>query len=318
MESLDLEAELARLRATVADPRAGVFGPRSRVWELGRHSIVFLGAGRAALLQLAHPWVAAAIDEHSRTRADPIGRFHRTFLRVFDMVYGDLDAACAAARRVHAVHAGIEGTLDEDLGRFRRGSAYRAADLDALIWVHATLIDTTVLMNELVRAPLPADEKERYYAETRRFAALFAIPGEALPPDWAAFRRYFDDMLASDSLAVGRAASEIARFLFRPARGLPAAPLAPLGAWYRRVTAALLPERLRAAYGLRLGPNDRRMVAASVALLRRTHRYWPARVRYLPAYVDARRRLDGLEPDAVSALVRRVMVGRVAPADSRR
>src|SRR3712207_7704222 len=40
---------------------------------------LFLGAGRALLLQLAHPWVAAGISQHSTTLADPIGRFHRTF-----------------------------------------------------------------------------------------------------------------------------------------------------------------------------------------------------------------------------------------------
>ena len=55
----DLEARLDQLRATIADPRAGLFGPGSKVWEVNRHSIAFLGAGRAALLQLAHPWVAS-------------------------------------------------------------------------------------------------------------------------------------------------------------------------------------------------------------------------------------------------------------------
>ena len=68
---------------------------------------MFLGAGRALLLQLAHPWVAAAIAEHSRTFDDPIGRFHRTFGVVFSMVFGSLDQAIAAARRLHRRHAAI-------------------------------------------------------------------------------------------------------------------------------------------------------------------------------------------------------------------
>jgi hypothetical protein len=74
----DLEKELARVRAGTADPVAGIFGPRSLTWQIDREAAVFLGAGRALLLQLAHPWVAAAIEQHSHAFADPVGRFHRT------------------------------------------------------------------------------------------------------------------------------------------------------------------------------------------------------------------------------------------------
>jgi uncharacterized protein (DUF2236 family) len=70
-------------------------------WRIDREAAIFLGAGRALLLQLAHPWIAAAIDPHSRTFADPIGRFHRTFGVVFTMVFGDLDESLSAARQLH-------------------------------------------------------------------------------------------------------------------------------------------------------------------------------------------------------------------------
>ena len=46
-------------------PEAGIFGPESITWRINRESALFLGAGRAALLQLAHPWVATALVEHS-------------------------------------------------------------------------------------------------------------------------------------------------------------------------------------------------------------------------------------------------------------
>jgi ER-bound oxygenase mpaB/B'/Rubber oxygenase, catalytic domain len=61
------------------------------------------------LLQLAHPWVAAAIEQHSDTFADPVGRFHRTFSVVFSMVFGTLEQGMSAARRLHRRHAGIKG-----------------------------------------------------------------------------------------------------------------------------------------------------------------------------------------------------------------
>src|SRR5689334_13517853 len=98
----DLEASLEALRRQIADPRAGILGPRSIAWQIGGDLAVFLGGGRAALLQLAHPIVAYAIAQHSHTRADVAGRFRRTFQSVFAMVFGELDDALAAARRVHA------------------------------------------------------------------------------------------------------------------------------------------------------------------------------------------------------------------------
>ena len=71
-----LECELKHARAAAAGTLSGVFGPRSVTWQIDRESAIFLGAGRALLLQLAHPWVAAAIEQHSDTFADPVGRFH--------------------------------------------------------------------------------------------------------------------------------------------------------------------------------------------------------------------------------------------------
>src|SRR4029077_5461460 len=91
----------------------GLFGTESLTWRIDREAINFLGAGRALLLQLAHPWVAAAIAKHSRTFADPIARFPRTFGTVFTMVFGSLDQSLAAARQLHRRHAGITGHLSE-------------------------------------------------------------------------------------------------------------------------------------------------------------------------------------------------------------
>ena len=102
-----LEAGLARARARAgsSDPRAGIHGPGSLTWELNREAVNFVGGGRAILLQLAHPFVAHAVAQHSNTLTDARGRFERTFAGVFAMTFGDLDQAFRAARRVHAVHS---------------------------------------------------------------------------------------------------------------------------------------------------------------------------------------------------------------------
>ena len=304
----DLEERLARLRALVPDPRAGLFGPGSKVWEVNKESISFLGGGRAALLQLAHPWVAWGIEQHSSTRDDPFGRFQRTFFHIFRMVYGDLDTAFRAARAVHAIHTRIEGQLGAAAGPFAAGSAYRANQVDALLWVHATLWDTSLVCFESVVRPLGVDEKRAYYEETKRFAYLFGIPDTVLPPTWEDFDRYVHAMLASDVLSVAEPAARMATFLFQP--------LVPgTGAVMRRyaeITAWLLPERLAAGFGLeRDGEAGRLRFEAKLRQLRRIWPYLPRRARYLPAYVEARRRIAGRTgKDPIGEALSRLFVGR--------
>ncbi|HEX7842692.1 MAG TPA: oxygenase MpaB family protein, partial [Kofleriaceae bacterium] len=205
----DLEAQLAALRGQIADPRAGILGPESIAWRIGGDVAVFLGGGRAALLQLAHPMVAYAIAQHSHTRADVAGRFRRTFRQVFAMVFGDLEDAFAAARRVHAIHSGIHGTIPEAVGGWPAGAPYHANDADALRWVHATLVDTTLAVREQLDAPLPEPLKDGYVVEMNRFAQLFGIPEALQPRSHREHAAYMRAMLASDRLAVAPCARDL-------------------------------------------------------------------------------------------------------------
>ena len=81
----DFENLLAELKTSVPETSRSIFVPDSITWKINRESALFLAAGRAALLQLAHPWVATAIAQHSRTLNDPIGRFHQTFRVMFTL-----------------------------------------------------------------------------------------------------------------------------------------------------------------------------------------------------------------------------------------
>src|SRR5207237_10177298 len=56
----DLDHQLAIIGEPAAEGRAGIFGPGSLMWQIDREAAVFLGAGRALVLQRDHPWVAAA------------------------------------------------------------------------------------------------------------------------------------------------------------------------------------------------------------------------------------------------------------------
>jgi uncharacterized protein (DUF2236 family) len=302
----DLEASLELVRAEAADSVAGVFGPSSLTWRIDREAAVFLGAGRALLLQLAHPWVAAAIAEHSRTMADPIGRFHRTFDIVFAMVFGSLDRALLSSRQLHRRHDMIVGEMPETVGPFAAGSRYCANDVPSLRWVHATLVETALMAHELVLPPFSSDERECYWDESRRFGALFGLTAEDLPADWSAFTAYTSAMVQSETLTVSTAAREIATQIFDGAR-----PWLRPPRWYRALTARMLPELLRAGFGLELDARDIRAADNALRWIRRLYPKLPDRLRYVGPYQEAQARLRGEpRPDWMIRCLNRAWIGR--------
>ena len=305
--TLDLERELAAVRAAAPpDPRDGAFGPDSVLWRIDREAMLFFGAGRAALLQLAHPWVAAAIAQHSRALFDPIGRFHRTFGIVFVLVFGTLDQAFAAARRLHRFHDEIQGVLSSAAGPFAAGSRYQANDVGALLWVHATLVETALTVYEIAFPPLAAMERERYWAESRRYAALFGIPAGLLPPDWNAFVAYNEAMWRSATLTVSSDARAVARQLLAGSGSRLRPP-----AWYGAVTAHLMPARLRDDFGLPYDAAERRAAERSISWIRRLYPRLPDRLRFVAPYQEASARLAGRErPDPSTRLLNRFWIGR--------
>ena len=305
----DLERELALVRNAASDDRAGVFGPGSMTWQIDKEAAIFLGAGRALLLQLAHPWIAAAITEHSRALADPIGRFHRTFNPVFTLVFGTTGQALAAARRLQRRHAGISGTLSEKAGPFAAGSAYQANDVAALCWVHATLVESAVVAHELLHPPLSLEDRERYWSEARLFGSFFGIPQAALPQSWTDFAAGNEAMYQSDILAVSRAAPNIAAQVLSGAGSWLRIPF-----WYRALTARLLPARMREGFGLRYGELEQRASERTLAVLRFVYPLVPGRLRHVGPYQEACARLAGRRSGAATQLLNRLWIGQKAMA----
>jgi uncharacterized protein (DUF2236 family) len=307
VDAADLERSLAFVEGHAARRDEGVFGPGSAIWQVDREALVFLGAGRALLMQLAHPWVATAIAEHSTTLADPVGRFHRTFEIVFTLVFGSLDQALAASRRLHRRHTAVTGRMPQTLGPFVEGSPYRANEVSALMWVHATLVETAITAYELVLPPLDAETRARYYAESRVLGALFGIPFEAQPPDWPAFQRYVGETVASDRLTVGAAAQAIG------AGVLAGAGRIPVPRWYKDVTAAMLPDRLRGPCGLCFSEDERRRAARAIDIIRRVYPRVPRRLRHVAPYHEALARMSGRpRPGLGTRSLNRLWIGRTS------
>jgi len=305
-----LERELAIIRNAAAESSAGAFGPSSMMWHIDKEAAIFLGAGRALLLQLAHPWIATAIAQHSPVLADPIGRFHRTFSAMFTMAFGTIEQALAAARRLHQRHARVSGTLAQAAGPFAANSRYEANDIAALCWVHATLIDTALVAYQLVCPPLSVEERQRYWTEARLFAAFFGIPQDALPQSWVDFAAGNEKMGRSDVLTVSDQARSIAGAVLSGA-----GTRLPIPSWYRALTARLLPLRLRGDFGLPYGEFEHRKTERALAVLRGVYPWVPGRLRYVGPYQEARARLAGRQrPGATTQLLNRFWIGQKSMA----
>ena len=144
VESEELLSELLELPG---EPSRGFFGPGSVSWRVNRESAVFLGAGRAALLQLAHPWVATSLAQHSNLLNNPVGRFHSTFRVIYTMLFGARAQAIASARQLYRRHTSVRGELPHAIGVYPQGEHYQANEVAALRWVHATLVESAKIRN---------------------------------------------------------------------------------------------------------------------------------------------------------------------------
>src|SRR4051794_36586952 len=71
--------------------------------------LILVVAERALLLQVAHPVVAAGVEQHSSFRQDPWGRLERTLSRVAAISHGPDPTGAAADLR--AAHRSIQGHL---------------------------------------------------------------------------------------------------------------------------------------------------------------------------------------------------------------
>jgi uncharacterized protein (DUF2236 family) len=167
-----------------------------------------------------------------------------------------------------------------------------------------------VCVHELWVRGLSTRYKDQVVRESHRFAALFGIPAGELPADWAGFRLYVDGMLASGVIEVSKPALEMSRFLLQAPR--PA--VAPLFAWIRVLTAGLLPVHLRDGFELGFGPAERAVFAATGAAVRPLYRLAPRSVRWVPAYAQARARVEGRPPPRASRVMERLAMRGIATA----
>lgn len=231
---------------------------------LASEPLVGLAAGRALLMQLAHPGVARGVAEHSDFAERPLARLFGTLDFLLITTFGTPEQVARIAAKVRGIHTAV------------RGEGYSGNDPGLQMWVNATLIDSALYVHETLMRPGDTDPEE-YYRQARVVAEVLGCPLEEQPPDLAAFRAYMDETLAS--LEVTGAAREVARAVLWP-RKLRA--LFPALMVFRLVTAALLPERLREEYGLPWTPGRRRAARLLLRGAAAGHRVTPRFLRRPP------------------------------------
>ena len=264
-----------------AEEAAGLFGPDSVSWRIDRELVVLAGGSCALLLQAAHPVVAAGVEQHSTYASDPFGRLLRTLTSSFDVVFGTRSQAEATIRRVNAIHERVRGLRPDD------GMPYTALDPEALLWVHATLVDTALRVYARFVRPLDAADEQAYHVESARVATLLGVPEPQLPPTIGELRDWMDGMIASGTVHVTPAARRIARTVLYPTR------IPPRLVWdaAHLVSMATLREPIRRQYGIGWSAarerGMRRIAAASRAVLPLV----PGPLRHAPQARAAERRV---------------------------
>jgi uncharacterized protein (DUF2236 family) len=268
---------------TDAAEAVGLFGPDSVSWRIDRELVVLAGGSCALLMQAAHPVVAAGVAQHSTYATDPFGRLLRTLTSSFDVVFGTRSQASATIRRVNAIHARVRGQRPDD------GSPYSALEPEALLWVHATLVDTALRVYGRFVAPLSSADEQAYHLESARVAELLGVPAGDIPPTIGELRGWMSTLIDSGQVRVTPGARAIARTILYPTR------FPPRLAWQAAhlVSIATLPEVLRRQYGIGWSSARERGIVRLAAASRRLLPHVPSLLRHAPQARAAERRVRG-------------------------
>jgi uncharacterized protein (DUF2236 family) len=257
----------------------GYFGPTSATWKIASEASLLLGGSRAVLMQLAHPLVALAVSTHSSYMHDPFGRAERTFLMSQMLTFGSTATARHAALRINRLHTHVQGTLPASAGDHALGTSYFAHDPELLLWVHATLVDTVLLLYPLLIRPLSQEEQEQYYQESKRMARLLGLTANNMPKTVNDLHVYVHNMVYSNRLAATPQARELARQVLFP---IGPTTLKPFFYLNLAITCALLPPPIRDIYGLEWSSKQQQASDLLIQSMRMIIPRLPATLRVLP------------------------------------
>lgn len=262
----------------------GYFGPDSVSWRVHREVTVLFGGARAVLMQAAHPLVIAGARATGFYERNPWKRLQRTLILTYALTFGTKAEAHAAADRINEIHARIRG-VDEVTGL-----PYDALDPELLLYVHACLVDSALLFEELTVGELDDAGRQRFHEEQMLAAEMVRVPRETIPKTVPELRAYLQDVYDSGTLRVTDSARTVAELFTHPPRE---AEWRPILKGVSRLAFATLSPELRAMYGVRVGAPKRLAMRATFAAARALRPLLPPRYRYTAPYQEWRLRRRG-------------------------
>jgi uncharacterized protein (DUF2236 family) len=287
------------LRDRRADP--GLFGPDSVTWRVMREPLLLFGAGRALLMQAAHPLVAQGAIDHSNYATDPFGRLERTVEWVTVVSFGTTAEAQRATRQVVALHRHVRGRVPggNATRKVPARTAYTADDPALLRWVHASFVDTMLATHDALVGGLDDGERDAFVHEWDPVAALMGVPRRLLWRDVAALRAYVNRELTRGPARPGAGSRLVADTVLHPP--VSSSSMRPAADVLGFIAVGLLPDVLRRGYGLtwtRAHAAGHRAIRVS---LRSTRIALPRRMRVSPIYDLAVARSRGRWPEQIAA-----------------
>jgi uncharacterized protein (DUF2236 family) len=248
--------------------------------------LVLFGWGRAILLQLAHPLVAAGVYDHSSFRATPWAaatRLHATVRAMLALTFGTDAEREHALYGIQQIHKRVNGKLTTTVGIFSAGTPYSAEDPALVLWVHVTLIESVLVVYELLVRSVTGAERDIYCAEAAWVPLALGAHPHQIPHTWAETRAQLARTYATGAITVGPQASELARAVLAPR----IASLVPPAGWLNRlVTIGLLPPHVREQYGFPWDDRRQRNLDRVVPAIRSLRHHLPERLATWP---EARR-----------------------------
>jgi uncharacterized protein (DUF2236 family) len=260
----------------------GYFGPDSVSWQVHREVTVLFGGARALLMQAAHPLVVAGANQTGMYERNPWKRLQRTLVLTYTVTFGSKAQADAAAAKINEVHARING-IDPVTGR-----RYDALDPVLLLYVHACLVDSALLFEELTVGRLDDAGRQHFHEEQMLAAEMMLVPRDIIPPSVPALRAWLADFEDRGDLLVTEGARRVYELFLEPP---PEAEWRPVLRGVSRLAFGTLPPVVREMYGI---PMSRAMTA-TFAAIRAGRPLLPPRYRYIAPYQEWLLRRKGVD-----------------------
>ena len=239
-------------------------------WKINREMIAVAGWGRAILLQLAHPSIAAGLHDHSSFRGSlltGVRRMQSTVGAMLSITFGGTEDMIAAAARINVIHDRV------------RGRSYSAHDPGLQRWVHATLLESIPLTYERLVGPLTQHERDQYCLEAAIMEPLLGMPAGWLPRESSQLDAYMREMLEGGTLVVTDTSRALARAMLYPPRWYVAWPAFRA---LQVLTIGSLPPSIRQAYGFEWRARHERAFARWTTAIRMLLRVLPRFAREWP------------------------------------